>query len=370
MLVLGLIGAISSTGCEKVRAVVCEPTKAADAGAAGGPAAANAANAQAAAGAPAPSAEEAHRPASPPEPLKPGRGKDTHAPEMLTSTSKFALPFAWEKSPTEPLARARLYLRELADDNEQYMKKGPEFFKSLAATETPRATILTCSDSRVQSAALDATPENDGYTIRNLGNQLESDLGSVQFGIEELHTPVLIVLGHTGCTAVKAALGDGAGLSDAIKREIAGLKVKKGKVAGDEKRWTAAVIENIHDQVRAALKQFGPRVNSGELTIVGAIYDFRNELGRGAGRLSVINVNGNQDEARLKAFGEAIMSTPNPNGRSTRESALDRLARVLSEHGSVAGGDDEDEEEESPAPRPAPAPKTSAGKTKPAHLAH
>lgn len=280
---------------------------------------------------------------------------------MLTSTAKFALPFAWEKSPTEPLARARLFLREMADDNDAYMKKGPEFFKALAPNETPRATILSCADSRVQPGALDATPENDDYTIRNLGNQLEGDLGSVQFGIEELHTPVLLVLGHTGCSAVKAALSDASQLSEPIRREIAGIHLKKGKGAVDEKRWTAAVLENVHDQVRAALKQFAQRVNTGDLTIVGAIYDFRNDMGRGPGRLTVVNVNGNQDEERLKAFGDAIMSTPNPHGgRSARESALDRLAKVLAEHGSV-GADDQDEDEEEPAP---------SGKTIPASKAH
>jgi carbonic anhydrase len=358
MLLIGLLGALSG-GCEKVRAVVCEPTKSDD-GAAGAAGSAPGAAAKALAGSAAPSANEPSEP-------KGHEAGDAHGPETLTSTAKFALPFAWEKSPTEPLARARLFLRELADDNDAYMKKGPEFFKTLVAGETPRATILTCSDSRVQPGALDASPENDDYTIRNLGNQLEIDLGSVQYGIEELHTPVLLVLGHTGCTAVKAALGDSSQLSDRIRHEIARIKVKKTKPGADDKRWLGAVLENVHDQVRVALKQFGARVNAGELTIVGAVYDFRNDMGRGPGRLTVINVNGNQDEERLKAFGDAIMSTANPNGggRSARESALDRLAKVLAEHGSV-GPDEEDEEE----PAPVLTPQQSAAKTKPAHLAH
>jgi carbonic anhydrase len=338
---IALISALSG-GCDKVRAVVCEPVKAAanggNAGAAGSKAEpGKLANEEAAAG-------NAASVEAEPTNEEPARKSGS---ELLTSTTKFALPFAWEKSPSEPLARAKIFLRELADDNAAYAKRGADFDKAFGSAETPRATVLTCSDSRVQPGAYDATPENDEYTIRNLGNQFENGLGSVQYGVEQLHTPVLLVLGHTGCTAVKAALSGASDLPEPVRHELASLHLKKGKV--DEKRWTAAVLENVHDQVRAALKQFGGRVNAGELTIIGAVYDLRNELGQGPGKLQVINVNGNQDPDRLKAFGEAIMSTPNPNGRGVaraKENPLDRLARALATNAS--DGDDEDEDEDEP----------------------
>jgi len=349
--VLGLIAAFP--GCDKVRSVVCEPAAAVPPTAAAAGAAAPKPTA-AAAGAAAPASVVPHEvhaapTAEPADVHDAGKAK----PELLTAGARYALPFAWEKSPAEPLARARIYLRELADDNAAYMTKGPEFFGAFAATQTPRATVVTCADSRVQSPAYDATPENDDFTVRNIGNQLESSLGSVQYGVEHLNTPVLLVVGHTGCSAVKAALSDTRELEAPIRRELSGLRLKKAKGPVDDKRWAAAVLENVHDQVRVALKQFGAHVNAGELTIIGAVYDFRNDLGRGAGRLSVINVNGIEDEARLKAFGEAIMTTPNPRAPGNKkESSLDRLARALADSVATTGHDgaeeDEDEYEDEP----------------------
>jgi carbonic anhydrase len=359
----------SASGCDKVRAVVCLPVKAS-------------------ATAPAPRTADKHAAASKQhdagaegpaeaEPGEEGEAKPS-ASELLTSqVPRFALPFAWEKSPKEPLARARTYLRELADDNAHYMGKGPAFFQAFAAGESPRATVITCADSRVQVGAFDATAENDDYTVRNLGNQLENGLGSVHYGIDQLRTPVLIIVGHTGCTAVRDALSGTQQLARPTARELSGLKLKPVKGALDDKKWAAAVVQNVHDQVKVALREFGPRVNAAELTIVGAVYDLENELGQGHGRMIVINVNGNQDPARLRAFGDAIMSTPNPNANAGAAQAasdpLERLARALANPGapSAAEEPEEDAEEEEPAPAehhapPPPPPPTAAEHVEPA----
>jgi carbonic anhydrase len=324
--------AFFATGCEKVRDMACEPVKVkavAAALAAKTKSDAHAAAEKAAGHEPAPAEAEADA--------------DSERAALLTaqSQSAFALPFAWEKSPQEPMARARTFLREVADDNVAYMSKGPAFFKAFANTQTPRATVVACSDSRVQAGAFDATAENDDFTIRNIGNQVDTALGSIQYGVDHLHTPVLLILGHTGCGAVKAALGDTHELPDAIRGEIATLHLAKagGKGEPDDQKWLEAVLENIHDQVKIALKKFGPRVNAGELTIVGAVYDFRNDLGKGAGRLAVIDVNGIQDPARLKSFVEAIMS----GAASKRtDDALSRIARALADPGPASEADEEE----------------------------
>jgi carbonic anhydrase len=340
-LLLAFLGA--ATGCDKVRAVVCEPVKAS------------------APPAPktlpkhtqSPDAGEASEQASEPAEKE---SEPSAASKLLTAqAARFALPFAWEKSPQEPLARTRTFLRELADDNTRYMTKGAAYFQSLAAGEHPRATVVTCADARMQSGVYDETPENDDFTVRNIGNQLQSSLGSVNYGIEELRTPVLLILGHTGCTAVKAAMEDPRNLAAPIRSEIAGIKVKRSKGKADERAWAAAVIENVHNQVKVALREFGPHVNAAELTIVGAVYDLRNELGRGPGRLIVLNVNGNQDPARLKAFAEAILSTPNPHAKSNaREDPLERLARALANPGPARDESENDGEEEAEPTAPAP----------------
>jgi carbonic anhydrase len=341
-----LLTASAGSGCDtvrsKVRPYVCEDVAAGSGGRLG--AAGAAGSAHAAAGSEAPVHESAHE-AEPPPALGVQPADDT---PHLTAAAKFALPFAWEKSPTEPLSRARTFLRELADDNAQHMAKHAAALKSYALGESPRTTVLSCADSRVQPSAFDATPENDDYTVRNLGNQLDVSLGAVQYGVERLSTPVLLILGHTGCDAIRAAVSD-TKLEPAIQRELSGIKVKKAKGKLDEKHVSLAVLDNVHDQVKAALKRFSPRVTSNDLTIVGAVYDLRNDLGKGAGKLSIINVNGNRDEPRLKAFMDAIMASPNPNGKpaaKARENPLDRLARALSDSANLSNQTEEDEEEE------------------------
>jgi carbonic anhydrase len=235
---------------------------------------------------------------------------------------KFALPFAWEQGNNEPLAKTRGFLKEIFRDNRDYMKHGPKFFESFAKMQKPRATVITCADSRVQNAAWDNTPENDNFTIRNIGNLIATSRGSVEYGVEHLNTSVLLVMGHTGCGAVKAAMNDKKGLSPAIRAEVDAIKIPKELVGqSSDSAWTAAVIANVHEQVRIGLEEFPSLVHEGRLTIVGAIYDFRNDLGHGTGRVTIIDVNGNSEKERLDAFVAAINSTE-PTSSTTASSAI------------------------------------------------
>lgn len=232
-------------------------------------------------------------------------------------TDKFALPFAYERADDEPLARARGFMNDLFRDNIEYMKSGPRFFQAFAKSQRPRATVLTCSDSRVQTRAWDATPENDDFVVRNIGNQLSTSLGSVEYGVSDLGTPVLLILGHTGCGAVKAALSPEQGHhGPSVGAEIATLTLPEHLHGRDsETSWTDAVIANVHNQVKAALVRFSPLIAEGRLTVIGAVYDFRNDLRRGAGRVILVDVNGNAEPKRLSAFttavyGSAILDEP------------------------------------------------------------
>jgi carbonic anhydrase len=225
-------------------------------------------------------------------------------------SARYGVPFAWETSPNEPLAKARGFLAEALRSNQAQVGLGRPHFAPFVDGQTPRATVLTCADSRVQPNAWDLTPENDDFTVRNIGNQVSNALGSIEYGVQELHTPLLLIIGHTGCGAVKAALGKTDELSPPIRSELAALKlppVRKG--ATPEQAWTEAVSSNVNAQVALATEQFAEFVHSGELTVVGAVYDFRNELGKGYGRLQIINVNTNTEPPRIEAFLKAVQST-------------------------------------------------------------
>lgn len=251
-------------------------------------------------------------------------GKDSHADKKDDakaedkgddSPQKYQVPFAWENSKSEPLALTRAYLKEAFEDNKTYMEHGSKFFSAFADAELPRATVVTCSDSRVQPQAWDETSENDDYTVRNFGNQIAGDEGSIEYGVEHLNTPLLMFIGHTGCTAVKAAGGDTSKLSKALQAQIKGINVPR-TVAGknENQAWADGVIANVHNQVGIALKRYGKRVQSGSLTVIGAVFDFRDDLGQGPGKLIIVDVNGNGEPERMESFMSAVNDGPEAKG--------------------------------------------------------
>jgi len=247
---------------------------------------------------------------------KPKPKVEANAHPQPQQPPRYVVPFAWEASQQEPLAQTRSFLREILIDNRVYMEHGPGFFAAFANGQKPRATVITCSDSRVHTQAFDTTPENDDFMIRNIGNQLANSEGSVEYGVEHLATPVLMIMGHTGCGAVKAAMGDISQQSEPVKRELEKLVLPPPKAGlSPDAAWTEAVAANVKSQVATALQHFGKRVQEGQLTVVGAIYDFRNDLGNGPGKLTIIDVNGNSDAERMRAFVAAIESEPESGNR-------------------------------------------------------
>lgn len=314
---------------------------------------------------------------------KPEEGKpegDKESAETLTSGAhpegpaqeQFALPFAWEKNPDEPLSKTRAYLREITRDNGAYMRRSAEFFKALASAESPRATVVSCADSRVQPSAFDLTPENDAFQVRNLANQIEPSMGSIQYGVEQLQTPLLVVLGHTGCTSIKAALLGTEKLSEPIRKELASIRPTKRKAKKiDDKFLAQLAVDNVNDQVERALNVFTQRVNSGQLTIIGAVFDMRDDFDKGAGKVTIVNVNGITEAGRLKAFHDAVLAganlSSNGGGSPVKVDPFEKLTQMFEEHFNEHSGDEDEEDEDAPPsaeiiapsmePTPAPPPK-------------
>ncbi len=251
-------------------------------------------------------------------PHKSKEGKSSHADKASDEAKsdeaksdeapqKYTVPFAWESSKAEPLALTRAFLKEAFEDNKAYMEHGPKFFSAFADAELPRATVVTCSDSRVQPQGWDETSENDDYTVRNFGNQLAGNEGSIEYGVEHLNTPLLLIIGHTGCEAVKAASGDTSKLSKPLQAQLKTLQIPRSTHGKNENQaWAEGVVANVHNQVTSALKRYGKRVQNGSLTVVGAVFDFRDDLGQGPGKLIIVDVNGNCEAERMEAFMSAV----------------------------------------------------------------
>jgi carbonic anhydrase len=190
---------------------------------------------------------------------------------------------------------AQAFIKEIqADQNAYAAAKGAAFFQELSKGQTPRATVVTCSDSRVHTNMLDKTPEGDLFMVRNIGNQLATSHGSVEYGVNHLGSSLLLIIGHSSCGAIKAASGDYSTLEEPIKKELDTISITKGGANID------GVKTNVNNQVGAAMKEWGEKVKAGELLIVGAVYDFADDMKQGSGKLNIININGETDPAKLR----------------------------------------------------------------------
>jgi carbonic anhydrase len=191
-------------------------------------------------------------------------------------------------------------IRQIVEGNQEFISKNhQDYFLSHSKSQNPFITLLTCSDSRVQTNAILPDSINKIFTIENIGNQILSSEGSVDYGILHLKTPVLLILGHSDCGAVKAFMDGYESEPKSIKHELDFLKdvnLNLDENSSDfEERLLQNSLKNIDYQVSIALNKYSEKIKNKELVILGAFYDFYNELNKGFGKLSIVNINGKKE---------------------------------------------------------------------------
>ncbi len=149
------------------------------------------------------------------------------------------------------------------------------------------ATVLSCSDSRVPVEVLFDVGVMDVFVIRVAGNVAQTDeIGSIEYGVAHVNTPLLMVLGHTGCGAVTAVINEVEGRNAKWERNIPPLvapivpAVKRAKADHPDQCCAAllpaAVEENVWQALLSIFKASPATrelVKSGKVMAVGAIYD-------------------------------------------------------------------------------------------------
>ncbi|HQI81615.1 MAG TPA: carbonic anhydrase [Deltaproteobacteria bacterium] len=196
-------------------------------------------------------------------------------------------------------------IKGIIDNNGAFVAAhGEAYFKPHMTAQHPRITLVACCDSRVQPLVIDPDPIDRVFTIETIGNQVASAQGSVDYGILHLHTPVLLIMGHSDCGAVKAFMKGYEKENDAIKGELDNLKatITEPGTGDFEEALVKNVKQNVLNQVIGAVKRYQTLVDEGRLTVVGAYYDFVNTFGKGFGRVVLLSVNGVTDAAKMRAM--------------------------------------------------------------------
>jgi carbonic anhydrase len=178
-------------------------------------------------------------------------------------------------------------LRLLIEGNARYVANAPrerDFSAgraSRALGQAPFAAVLGCADSRVApELAFDQGP-GDLFVVRVAGNVvMEGGLASLEYGASVLGVKLILVLGHSGCGAVKAtvtALKEGnrlpghiAGLVRAMKPGIAPVLGRSGDL---ESSAVEANVRHNVDRLRRAGPILADLVGKGELSVVGGVYE-------------------------------------------------------------------------------------------------
>lgn len=167
--------------------------------------------------------------------------------------------------------------RKFVAGRRAYPNQTPARRQEIAAGQHPFAAILGCSDARVPPEIIFDQGLGDLFTVRVAGNILDDDtLGTLEYAVQHLGLPLVLVLGHSGCGAVQATMaghdlqGRIATVAAAIRPAIELAKLGTGEVLDQAVRINVA--RAVH-QLRIAPPILAPLYQEGRLKILGAHYD-------------------------------------------------------------------------------------------------
>ena len=174
-------------------------------------------------------------------------------------------------------------LTRLLDGNKRFMQFHPEYpnhsqarLQAVATAQRPFATLLSCADSRVPAEIIFDRGIGDLFDVRIAGNVVTPEaLGSIEYAVAVLGSPLIMVLGHERCGAVTAAVkgetlpGQIGTFVKAIKPAIANLQSKSDEDVEN------AVVANVQYQVNKLRQSdlLNQLVLEGKLKIIGGRYD-------------------------------------------------------------------------------------------------
>ena len=147
----------------------------------------------------------------------------------------------------------------------------------LTKSQHPFAIVLGCADSRVPPEIVFDQGLGDLFVVREAGNVIDDhSLGSIEYAVDHLAVRLIVVLGHQRCGAVKAAKETIAAKTKApahIQSLVTAIQPAVEATLKDDLEATVeANVKNVTQALRSSVPILKPKVDSGELKVVGAYY--------------------------------------------------------------------------------------------------
>ena len=196
---------------------------------------------------------------------------------VLIAASCGSITRAEEKAEEKPAISPAESLQRLKDGNRRFItdhlekSAGKERLVELVKGQRPIATVIACADSRVSPELVFNQGLGDLFVLRVAGNvavDSQGIVGSAEYAVAHLHVPLVVVMGHENCGAVKASLtGDPA--PGSLGRLLKAVQV------GNQLNLVGAVRNNVifqADQMVLESNLLRDFVVSGRIMIVPAVY--------------------------------------------------------------------------------------------------
>jgi carbonic anhydrase len=148
---------------------------------------------------------------------------------------------------------------------------------SVAATQRPLAAVVACSDSRVPPELVFDQGLGRLFVVRSAGHVVDDiALGNLEYAVEHLGAPLVLVLGHSRCGAVEAALsgrrprGHQAAIIDALDKAVSRARTMPGNLVENAMRENVTLCVEAISSSRPVMAK---AIAGARLRVVGAVYD-------------------------------------------------------------------------------------------------
>jgi carbonic anhydrase len=169
-------------------------------------------------------------------------------------------------------------LDKLIEGNKRYVEGNvsPKDYKAkreeTKESQKPFCTIVSCSDSRVVPEFIFDVNLGEIFVIRTAGNIVDTiTLGSIEYAVEHLETPLLVILGHEKCGAITAACSGGE-CSPNIAAIVEKLEYAIEMGGKDVERSVKNNIKHVITQIKRRSELVRSKEKEGKLKIVGLEY--------------------------------------------------------------------------------------------------